>query len=228
MRRDVEPRHKPAPAQTSPTILLVEPDRDTRDFLRAVLEQRGFRVTCAESGVEALRAADERLPPLVLLEVRLDAMSGYEVCRALREAHGTDVLIVLMSSDRTEPLDRAAGLLIGADDYLTKPISADELLARVRALLRRHTATRGAHDRGRPVGLPHGARARGPPPARRRTWSGRDRHQARDRAQDRRQAHRAHPAQARRAQPRRGSGNRLPARTAHAADVTVQGIVGLV
>lgn len=94
-RRDVEPRHAPAGSAASPDILVAEPDPDTRQFLRGVLEQRGFHVTCVQTAGEALRAVDESPPSLVLLEIRLDDISGYEVCRALREAHGTDVLIVL-------------------------------------------------------------------------------------------------------------------------------------
>jgi DNA-binding NarL/FixJ family response regulator len=74
---------------------------------------------------------------LVVLEVRLGDISGYEVCRALKEAFGDAIGIVFMSRDRTEPSDRVAGLLLGADDYLEKPLAGDELLARVRGLIRR-------------------------------------------------------------------------------------------
>jgi DNA-binding NarL/FixJ family response regulator len=81
-------------------------------------------------------AAARRHPPkLVLLDVRLPDVSGYEVCRELRDEFGDEVGIMFLSGERTEGLDRAAGLLVGADDYVVKPFSADELLARVRLRL---------------------------------------------------------------------------------------------
>ena len=118
-------------------ILVLEPDAGLREFLCGVLRRGGFRVEAGASAEDLLATAHRDLPQLVILELRLGDISGYEVCRAIREAHQYRVRIVLMSADRIEPLDRTAGLLIGADDYLSKPISADELLARARALLRR-------------------------------------------------------------------------------------------
>ena len=118
-------------------ILVLEPDAGLREFLCGVLRCGGFRVETVASAEDLLAAVHRDPPRLVILEVRLGDISGYEVCRAIREAHQYRVLIVFMSADRIEPLDRTAGLLIGADDYLSKPISGDELLARARALLRR-------------------------------------------------------------------------------------------
>jgi DNA-binding NarL/FixJ family response regulator len=88
------------------------------------------------SGEEALKAVRESRPSIVLLEIPLGGMSGYEVCRALRE-EASEMPIVFVSGSRTESYDRVAGLLVGADDYIVKPYAPDELLTRVRHLVRR-------------------------------------------------------------------------------------------
>ena len=87
-------------------------------------------------GREALELANSARPALVLLEVNLAQVSGYEVCRELRDAFGEDMSIIFVSGDRTEPYDRVAGLLLGADDYVVKPFDEGELLARIRSSLR--------------------------------------------------------------------------------------------
>jgi two-component system, NarL family, nitrate/nitrite response regulator NarL len=84
----------------------------------------------------------------VLVEVNLPEVSGYEVCRELREAFGEEVAIIFLSAHRTEPYDRVAGLLIGADDYIVKPFDSDELLARVRSALRRFQPSRRGSTSG--------------------------------------------------------------------------------
>jgi DNA-binding NarL/FixJ family response regulator len=89
------------------------------------------------SGEQALQAVSEKRPSIALLEIPLGELSGYEVCRALREAHGDELPIAFVSGSRTESYDRVAGLLVGADDYIVKPYAADELLTRVRHLVRR-------------------------------------------------------------------------------------------
>jgi len=116
-------------------ILVVDDDTTLRELMRTVLERAGFAVSEASSGDEAL--ALELAPDAALLDVRLPGISGYEVCRELRIRFGNELPIVFMSGTRTESLDRVAGLLIGADDYLVKPFEPDELLARLRSLLRR-------------------------------------------------------------------------------------------
>lgn len=126
----------------SPEILVVDPDAGMRDFKAGVLQRGGFRVKSVASAEEALAMAEQETPAVVLLELGLGAMSGYEVCCALQQEHQGRVPVIFVSGDRTEPRDRAAGLLIGADDYLTKPINGDELIARVRAVLRRAQAVR--------------------------------------------------------------------------------------
>jgi DNA-binding response OmpR family regulator len=123
-------------------ILVVDDDRNLRQLVRELLEQRGYRVLEAENGREGLELAERERPELVILDVALPSLSGYEVCRALRERFNGDVPVVFLSGERSEPHDRVAGLLLGADDYMTKPFAADELLARVRAVLRRSRPTR--------------------------------------------------------------------------------------
>jgi DNA-binding NarL/FixJ family response regulator len=118
-------------------VLVAEPDPVQRRHLEGVLRRAGIRTRFVSNGREALEAARRQRPRLVVLEVRLGDTSGYEVCRALREEFGHEVAIMFVSSDRTDPHDRVAGLLIGADAYLSKPLVADELLARLRALVRR-------------------------------------------------------------------------------------------
>jgi DNA-binding NarL/FixJ family response regulator len=118
-------------------ILVADADRDFRTFAKRVLATAGCRIREAATGHEALAAAAEEQPALVVLDVRLEGPSGYEVCRRLREAYGQGLPIVFVSADRTEPSDRVAGLLLGGDDYLAKPVEADELLARVRRHLLR-------------------------------------------------------------------------------------------
>jgi DNA-binding NarL/FixJ family response regulator len=127
----------PAAAAVQPPIFVVDPDDRQRSFVGKVLGRAGFKTQSIATGEEALRAAQRDPPRLVLLEVRLGDISGYEVCRALKEAFGDAIGIVFLSKDRTEPSDRVAGLLLGADDYLEKPVAGDELLARVRGLVRR-------------------------------------------------------------------------------------------
>jgi DNA-binding NarL/FixJ family response regulator len=118
-------------------VLVVDPDPAQRTFIGALLGRAGFRTEVVATGEQALEAARLRQPRLVLLEVRLRDISGYEVCRALREEFGDGVGIVFISADRIDPCDRVAGLMIGADDYLCKPLGRDELIARVRAVARR-------------------------------------------------------------------------------------------
>src|SRR5262245_10842581 len=114
------------------TILVVDPDNNLRDEVSELVGLAGFACIQAENGRDAVALARRERPSLVLLEPRLPDVSGYEVCRALRDEYGDEVSIVFVSGDRTEPMDRAAGLLVGADDYVVKPFDPGELLARVR------------------------------------------------------------------------------------------------
>jgi DNA-binding NarL/FixJ family response regulator len=119
-------------------ILIADHDAEMRSLVATVLAQAGYETLEAASGDEAIDAARRALPRLVVLEVALPGLSGYEVCHQLRNEFGEALPIVFVSGDRTEPFDRVAGFLIGADDYLIKPFAPDELLARVRRLARRN------------------------------------------------------------------------------------------
>jgi DNA-binding response OmpR family regulator len=115
-------------------VLVVEDDAEISDVLRRSLRQEGYDVRTAADGVEALEAASDFVPDVVLLDLGLPRMDGVEVCRRLR-AEG-DVPILMLTA-RADTSDRVAGLDSGADDYLVKPFERTELSARVRALLRR-------------------------------------------------------------------------------------------
>ncbi|MCB0131405.1 MAG: response regulator transcription factor [Caldilineaceae bacterium] len=116
-------------------ILIVEDDRRIRDMLTRGLLFEGYTVDSAENGEEALRIARERIPDAIILDLMLPGIDGLEVCRRLRSASAVPILI--LTARDTVP-DRVAGLDAGADDYLVKPFAFDELLARLRALFRRH------------------------------------------------------------------------------------------
>ncbi len=117
-------------------MLIADEDATSRSQLARVFEAAGYEVMQVESGEEALLAVEELRPSIVLLEIPLGSLSGYEVCRVLRE-QASRMPIVFVSGSRTESYDRVAGLLVGADDYIVKPYAPDELLTRVRNLVRR-------------------------------------------------------------------------------------------
>jgi DNA-binding NarL/FixJ family response regulator len=118
------------------TILLADGDHKARSRAAAVLQQAGYHILEVDSGDDAIDAARREAPCLVVLEVKLPGLSGYEVCHQLKEDFGQGLPIILVSGERTEPFDRVAGILIGADDYIVKPFAQDELLVRVRRLVR--------------------------------------------------------------------------------------------
>src|SRR5215211_3958843 len=121
-------------AESTARVLVVEDDVSIADVLRRTIRQEGHEVRSAGDGVEALRMAGEFVPDLVVLDLGLPKLDGIEVCRRLRA--GSDVPILMLTA-RTETEDRVDGLDSGADDYLVKPFERQELLARIRALLRR-------------------------------------------------------------------------------------------
>ncbi|MCU1677454.1 MAG: two component transcriptional regulator, winged helix family [Frankiales bacterium] len=116
-------------------ILVVEDEESFSDPLSYLLRQEGFDVTVAATGPGGLAAFQRTGADLVLLDVMLPGMSGWEVCRELRK---TSLVPVIMLTARDEEVDKVVGLELGADDYVTKPFSARELVARIRAVLRRH------------------------------------------------------------------------------------------
>lgn len=122
---------------TQGLIVVTDPDPEARAALGRLLESAGYEVLEAESGVATIELARGRVPAAVFLEIALPDLSGYEVCRVIRSELGSEVLVVFLSGVRTESYDRVAGLLLGADDYLTRPYAADEVLARLRNLLQR-------------------------------------------------------------------------------------------
>jgi DNA-binding response OmpR family regulator len=117
------------------TVLLVEDEESIADLVRLYLERDGFRVVWRTDGRSGLAAVDAERPRLVLLDLMLPGMDGFEVTRALRERGGRVPIIVVTA--REEEADRVLGLELGADDYVTKPFSPRELVARVKAVLRR-------------------------------------------------------------------------------------------
>lgn len=119
---------------TMPRVLIVEDELSLRETLAYSLERDGYEVLTAADGLDALKVARSQRPDLILLDVMLPGMNGIEVCRTLRREMNVPIL---MLTARAEEIDRVVGLEVGADDYVTKPFGMRELLARVRALLRR-------------------------------------------------------------------------------------------
>ena len=130
-------------------ILVVEDEASIRKIVRTYLESAGFSVVCVDNGPEALLLAEEQQPDLVVLDLNLPGMDGVEVATRLRQR--SEVYIMMLTA-RSEERDRVAGLRIGADDYLTKPFSPRELVARVEAILRRR---RGFLPASRALVFPH-------------------------------------------------------------------------
>jgi DNA-binding response OmpR family regulator len=121
-------------ATETQTILVVEDEQAIASFVAAYLRKDGFAVQMTASGREALTLVHSASPSLVVLDLMLPDLDGMEVCRRIRE---TSTMPVLMLTARDDDLDKIAGLEVGADDYLTKPFNPRELVARVRAILRR-------------------------------------------------------------------------------------------
>lgn len=118
-------------------ILVVEDDRDIAELVGRYLEKAGFTVELLASGGDALAALEARPPDALILDWMLPQMSGLEICRMVRQRASTAAIPVIMLTARAEESERIAGLETGADDYIAKPFSPNELVARVRALLRR-------------------------------------------------------------------------------------------
>ena len=122
---------------TKPALLLVEDDRALADLLMWHFDREGYEIVRTADGDEALLLAEERTPDLVILDWMIEGVSGIEVCRRLRRRPATAHVPIIMLTARGEESDRIRGLETGADDYVTKPFSPRELLARVGAVLRR-------------------------------------------------------------------------------------------
>jgi DNA-binding response OmpR family regulator len=131
---------------TPARLLVVEDDAALRDILARRFEDAGYAVETAATGPDALAAVGRALPDLVLLDVMLPGLDGLDVCRRLRADHA--LLPILLLTARADELDRVVGLEVGADDYITKPFSVQEVVARVRAALRRSRAVTERLDAG--------------------------------------------------------------------------------
>lgn len=127
----------------SARIIVVEDEEDIAALLRHNLEAEGYRVEICEDGVKALEAVRRKAPDLMLLDVMLPRVDGKEVCRAIRREYDFPIIMV---SARTSEVDKVIGLEMGADDYISKPFSILELIARVRSALRRSSAEPRSKD----------------------------------------------------------------------------------
>jgi len=116
---------------------VVDDDPGFRTFTCSLLERAGYKTVEAETGKEALELAAGETPAVIILDVNLPGMSGYTVCKKLRQSLGLRLPIMFVSGERTEAFDRVAGILIGGDDYLAKPFDPDELSARVGRMIER-------------------------------------------------------------------------------------------
>lgn len=125
-------------------VLVVEDDDDLRALAEAALGQASLRTITVASGDAAFAAAKKERPDLAVVDVHLPDISGYEVCRRLKESAPGWLPVILVSAVRTESYDRVAGLMIGADDYLVKPYAYDELIARCRVLIARSNDRRSS------------------------------------------------------------------------------------
>jgi DNA-binding NarL/FixJ family response regulator len=118
-------------------VLVVDDDPIVCDLVETTLAEYGYPTRRAADVREALYLVQRETPDVVVLDVHLPDISGYQLCRRLRDDYGDSIGIILLSGERKESLDRAAGLLLGADDYMVKPFVLDELLARVQRLAKR-------------------------------------------------------------------------------------------
>ena len=132
------------------TVLVVEDEENLLEALRYNLEREGYAVNTAIDGEQALLSARDSAPDLVILDVMLPQLDGFEICRILRRR--SDVPILMLTA-RGEEIDRVVGLELGADDYVTKPFSIRELMARVRNLLRRSRRAPSAADDASPADI---------------------------------------------------------------------------
>lgn len=144
-------------AASGPLVLLVEDERSIVEPFARALERAGFRTAVARTGTEAISFADTRGPDVILLDLALPDVDGRDVCRQLRRDSTVPIIMVTASGTVT---DRVVGLELGADDYVVKPFSTGEVIARIRAVLRRRHATtpQGAELRVQDLRIDEGAR----------------------------------------------------------------------
>jgi DNA-binding NarL/FixJ family response regulator len=134
-------------AKASSLIFVVDDDDGFRAYVVEHLENAGYRTEQFSTGSPVLPAATVEQPSAVVLDVQLPDLNGYEICRELRDKYGDAILIIFISGERMDALDRTAGLLVGADDYLVKPVDPGELIARIRRLVEPgHSVEAGASN----------------------------------------------------------------------------------
>lgn len=126
-------------------VLVVDDDENTCELIRLQLEMAGFEPVCAYNGRDAVTISREQRPSIIVLDIILPEMDGLEVCREVRRF--ANIPILMISGSRNEEFDRVLGLEMGADDYVVKPFSPRELIARVKAVLRRSNSSRGQEER---------------------------------------------------------------------------------
>jgi two-component system alkaline phosphatase synthesis response regulator PhoP len=132
-------RRRPAPRDQPIRVLVIEDEHDVAELLRFNLGKEGYEVFVSGNGADGLRTARETHPDLILLDVMVPQLNGWEVCRRLKEDADTRAIPIIMVTGRAEEGDKVLGFELGADDYVTKPFSPRELVARVRAVTRRLT-----------------------------------------------------------------------------------------
>jgi two-component system, OmpR family, response regulator len=134
-------------------ILIVDDDESFRALVSKLLARAGYATVDAGTGERALAAVRAERPALVLLDISLPDINGYEVCHQLRNEFGNELPIIFLSGERIEPIDRAVGLLVGGDDYVVKPFDPDELVARTRRAIIRSQSERPSDAVPRDLGL---------------------------------------------------------------------------
>ncbi|MBN1893604.1 response regulator transcription factor [bacterium] len=122
-------------------ILIIEDEEDIRELSRYNLEKEGYAVSCADSGEKAVQEIRKQAPDLILLDLMLPGMDGFEICKILKKDDETSGIPIIMVTAKSEEADIVTGLELGAEDYITKPFSPAVLLARVRTVLRRRQTT---------------------------------------------------------------------------------------
>lgn len=127
-------------------ILIVEDERDIVKMLEYALKKEGFTALSVRNGLEAVKTAEKERPDLVLLDLMLPGMSGLDVCKSLKSDRKTSAIPVIMLTAKSQEIDKVIGLELGADDYMTKPFSPRELIARIKAVLRRTAGGEIASD----------------------------------------------------------------------------------
>jgi two-component system alkaline phosphatase synthesis response regulator PhoP len=120
-------------------ILVVDDEEHIQELIKFNLEKSGYKVICTGNGIDAIKIAKEQLPQMMLLDLMLPGMDGLDVCKEIRKDINMSNMPIIMITSKGEEIDKIIGLELGADDYITKPFSVRELVARIKAILRRST-----------------------------------------------------------------------------------------